>query len=144
MTGSKLYIDTAPFIYFLEKSSLYFEQIRKFFIDCKNTNAQLSTSAVTVEEYCVYPLSQKNNQAVSNFEKFLDGMEIKVIPVDKTVALEAAELRAKYPALKALDAIHLATSIINECSAFITNDKRLQQTQEISVVTTADLAKTSF
>lgn len=111
MTDSRLYLDTAPFIYFLEKSALYFDQIREFFIACKNQHVSLATSALTVEEYCVFPISQNDNQAVSNFDTFLKGMNVELIPADKSIALKAAEIRAKYKGFKALDAIHLATAI---------------------------------
>ena len=135
MTGSKLYLDTATFIYFLEKSSLYFDQIRDFFISCKKQGILLVTSAITVEEYCVFPLSQNDNQAVSNFDIFLKGMNIEVVPADKNIALKAAEIRAKYKGFKAIDALHLATAITSGCSAFIANDKQLRQLQEIPVFT---------
>lgn len=139
MTGSKLYLDTAPFIYFLEKSSLYFDQIRDFFIACKNQGILLVTSAITIEEYCVFPLSQNDNQLVSNFDLFLKGMNIEVVSVDKNIALRAAEIRAKYKSFKALDALHLATAITSDCSVFVTNDKQLRQIQEISVCTMNNL-----
>ena len=144
MTDSKLYLDTAPFIYFLEKSNLYFDQIRSFFIQCKEKNISLLTSALTVEEYCVYPLSQNNKQAVFDFEKFLSGMNISVIAADRSIALKAAELRAKYKGYKALDSIHLATAVINNCTAFITNDKQLKQSQEVPVFTMENLSELSF
>lgn len=144
MTGSKLYLDTAPFIYFLEKSSLYFDQIRNFFIECKNRNIPLFTSAITIEEYCVFPLSQKNKQAVFNFDTFLNGMNVDVVPADKSIAMKAAEIRAKYKGFKALDAVHLATAILNECTAFITNDKQLSQIQEIPVFTMNNLSELGF
>ena len=144
MTGSRLYLDTAPFIYFLEKSNLYFEQIRNFFIRCKNNKIFLITSTVTIEEYCVYPLSQNNNQAVSDFNTFLSGMNIEVVPVDKTIGLKAAEFRAKYKGFKALDAIHLATAIQSGCTIFVTNDKQLRQSQEISVLTMENLKELDF
>lgn len=139
MTGSKLYLDTAPFIYFLEKSSLYFDQIRDFFIACKNQGILLVTSAITIEEYCVFPLSQNDNQLVSNFDFFLKGMNIEVVSVDKNIALKAAEIRANYKSFKALDALHLATAITSDCSVFVTNDKQLRQIQEISVCTMNNL-----
>ena len=109
MTDSRIYVDTAPFIYFLEKSALYFDVARSFFIDCKNQSFKLFTSTVTIEEFCVYPLSHNDRQAIVNFETFLNGMNIDVVPVDKNIALKAAEIRAKYTGFKALDAIHLAT-----------------------------------
>ena len=69
MTASKLYLDTAPFIYFLEKSGLYFDKIRNFFIECRSYNIPLLTSAMTVEEYCVFPLSQNNWKIIEEFNK---------------------------------------------------------------------------
>ena len=133
MTDSRIYVDTAPFIYFLEKSALYFDVARSFFIDCKNQSIQLFTSTVTIEEFCVYPLSHNDRQAIVNFETFLNGMNINVVPVDKSIALKAAEIRAKYTGFKALDAIHLATATLTNCDAFITNDKQLLQIKEIPV-----------
>ena len=144
MTASKLYLDTAPFIYFLEKSGLYFDKIRNFFIECRNYNIPLLTSAMTVEEYCVFPLSQNNNQAVANFETFLKGMNVDVVPVDENIALKAAEFRAKYKGFKALDAVHLATAFLRGCSAFVTNDKQLRQAQEIPVFTMENLGELKF
>lgn len=139
MIDSKIYIDTAPFIYYLEKNSLYFEKIRIFFMQCYNKKTSLVTASVTFEEYCVYPLSTGNNQAILNFEKFIDGMNIQVIPIEKKIAFEAAKIRSKYQNLKALDAIHLATAILSDCKFFLTNDKQLRQVQEINVIVMDDL-----
>ena len=133
MTDSKIYLDTAPFIYYLEENALYFEQIRAFFKKCYENRVALFTSALTVEEYCVYPLSLGNEKAVENFNSFISGMNIAVISADKGVALAAAEIRAKYKGFKALDAIHLATAKASECDFFITNDKQLRQMKEIKI-----------
>lgn len=139
LTDSKIYIDTAPFIYYLEKSNLYFDTARKFFINCRNQNADLITSTVTIEEYCVYPLSRNDEQSIKNFYAFINGMNIKTVSVNENVAIKAAEIRAKYPSFKALDSIHLATAILSNCAAFITNDKQLCQAKEIQVYTMEDL-----
>ena len=84
MTGSRLYLDTAPFIYFLEKSSLYFDQIRGFFIACKNQRVPLVTSAITIEEYCVFPLSQNDKQ-------LWQSQEIPVFTMDNLTELVLTE-----------------------------------------------------
>lgn len=133
MIESRIYVDTAPFIYYLEHSTVYFDITRQFFINCRNHNIRLFTSAITIEEYCVFPLSHNDAQAVSNFEAFLKGMKFEVIPVDKQTALKAAEIRAKHTHFKALDAIHLAAALLSNCTAFLTNDKQLLQATEISV-----------
>ena len=71
-------------------------------------------------------------------------MNINVIAADRTIALKAAELRAKHKGYKALDSIHLATAVINNCTAFITNDKQLRQSREIPLFTMDNLFKLSF
>lgn len=140
MTDSKIYLDTAPFIYYLEENALYFERIRAFFKKCYENRVALFTSAMTVEEYCVYPLSLGNEKAVENFNTFVSGMNITVVAADKKIALAAAEIRAKYKGFKALDAIHLATAKFAECDFFLTNDKQLRQMKEITVITMDELS----
>ena len=136
MTDSKIYIDTALFIYYLEQNPFYFNKTRNFFKTCfHNDDISLFTSTVTVEEYCIFPLSKNDAKSVENFDEFIEGMNITLVSVSKTVALEAAKFRAKYTGIKALDAIHLATAYISGCSLFVTNDKQLQQVQELNVVT---------
>lgn len=142
MTDSKIYIDTAPFIYYLEKNTLYFDRIRNFFMQCHSDKIPLETSVITFEEYCVYPLSIGSNQSIANFEKFIEGMNINVLNIDKQIAFEAAKIRSKYQTFKALDSIHLATAIMSGCKTFITNDKQLRQIQELNVVTMDDLQST--
>ena len=50
------FIDTSPFIYYIEKSELYFEKMKSWFSKCYDLEKQLVTSPVTVEEYCVFHL----------------------------------------------------------------------------------------
>lgn len=66
-------------------------------------------------------------------------MNVDIVPADKNIALKAAKIRANYKSFKALDAIHLATAVLNGCTAFITNDKQLRQIQEIPVFTMDNL-----
>lgn len=76
MTDSKIYIDTAIFIYYLEQNQFYFNKTRNFFKLCfNNDNIGLFTSAVTIEEYCVFPVSENNAESIENFDKFIDGMD---------------------------------------------------------------------
>ncbi|MBO4619867.1 MAG: PIN domain-containing protein [Victivallales bacterium] len=131
---ARMYVDTALFIYYLEHSSLFFHPARVFFRHCYQ-KMPLVTSAVTLEEYCTYPYANHDLQSIENFKTFLTGMNVSICSVNQEIALEAARLRACHEALKALDALHLATAIITKCKAFITNDKRLQTLPEIQVVT---------
>ncbi len=53
----RVFVDTAPIIYYLENSPLYMEAMGRFFTECMKEKVQIVTSAVTVEEYLVYPYS---------------------------------------------------------------------------------------
>lgn len=50
----RVFVDTAPIIYYLENSPLYSEAIKRFFIMCIEKNIHVVTSAITVEEYLIY------------------------------------------------------------------------------------------
>ena len=57
----RVFVDTAPIIYiiyYLENSPLYSEVIKRFFTMCIEKNIQVVTSAITVEEYLVYPYTR--------------------------------------------------------------------------------------
>lgn len=135
MTDSKIYIDTAPFIYYLEMNRQYFDKARNFFMNCYKSNIQLVTSTITFEEYCVYPLSNNDEKSVEIFKTFIDGMKVDVLQVSTEIALEAARIIAKYKSFKASDSIHLATAKLANCSTFLTNDHQLRQIQDLKVIT---------
>ena len=61
-----------------------------------------------------------------------------MVPLDESVSLKAAELRAKY-GIKTPDAIQLASVISKNGEVFITNDERLDAVKEIKVLTLSDL-----
>lgn len=50
----KVFVDTAPFIYYIEKDEnnpLYFEKVKKFFRECYDNGIEFVSSVITVEEY---------------------------------------------------------------------------------------------
>ena len=60
--------------------------------------------------------------------------KLKLISFNKNEALIFSQLRAKYPSVKPPDAIHLATAISSGADAFFTNDKKLEQVEEIPIL----------
>ena len=55
------------------------------------------------------------------------------------MAETAAQIRAKYSGIKAMDALQLASAITSGCDVFLTNDKQLRQVNEIQVLLVDDL-----
>lgn len=135
----KVFIDTAPFIYYLENSNLYFDKMMQFFTKCCEHEIEIVTSVITVEEYLVYPYSNKKTELIENFDKFIEYMKIKVVPIDEEIAKQGAKVRAKYKNFKAMDALQIATAIKSDCDVFFTNDKQLRQEKELPCITMDDL-----
>ena len=132
--GSKIFIDTAPFIYLLEDNPLYSQQVRKYISDCFMAEYDFYTSLLTVAEYCVVPYRLNCQEKIEYFEQFILDVNIQLIELTKEIAQLSSQIRAKYSAIKMIDALQIATAITENCSAFLTNDKQLQQIQEINCI----------
>lgn len=135
----RVFIDTAPIIYYLENSSLYVEVIKKFFVKCIKEKIQIVTSTITIEEYLVFPYSSKKMEYIENFKRFIEYMNIEVVDIDFQIAEQGAKIRGKYKAFKAMDALQIATAIVSGCDMFFTNDKQLRQEKELPYMTIDDL-----
>ena len=135
----KVFVDTAPIIYYLENSPLYSEVVKRFFAACIEKNIKVVTSAVTVEEYLVYPYSSGQMDLADNFKRFLDYMNVEIIDINSDVAEFASKLRGQYKGFKAMDALQISSAIASECDMFFTNDRQLRQEKEIPCMTMEDL-----
>ncbi len=135
----RVFIDTAPIIYFLENSSLYVHSMEKFFTRCMKEHIQIVTSALTVEEYLVLPYSIRKMEYADNFKRFIEYMNIEVVEIDSIIAEQGAKIRGQYKNFKAMDALQIATAIVKKCDMFFTNDKQLRQERELPCMTMEDI-----
>ena len=135
----RVFIDTAPIIYFLENSSIYMESMKKFFTRCMKEHIQIVTSTLTIEEYLVSPYSKGKLEYVDNFKRFIEYMNIEVVDIDSSIAEQGAKIRGQYKNFKAMDALQIATAIVSGCDMFFTNDKQLRQEKELPCMTMDDL-----
>jgi len=58
---------------------------------------------------------------------------LKIKPIDFQIAEKAAELRAKY-GTKPPDTLQLGAALIEGAKAFVTNDEKLKQVEEIETI----------
>ena len=135
----RVFVDTAPIIYYLENSALYMDTIKKFFTKCIEENIQIVTSAITIEEYLVFPYSSGKMDFADNFKRFIEYMNIEVVDIDSKIAEQGAKIRGQYKNFKAMDALQIATAIVSGCDMFFTNDKQLRQEKELPCMTMEDL-----
>ncbi len=139
MTGSKIFLDTSPFIYALEDNALYSQKVRASISEYYISQIPLCTSLLTFTEYCVVPYRENCPKKITDFESLIVDAAIDVLPLTIQVAKYASQIRAKYRGVKAMDALQLATAIQNHCDVFLTNDKQLRQVEEIRVLLVDDL-----
>lgn len=135
----RIYIDTAPYIYYLEKNPQYRNKMKTFFMGSYNSDKEFVTSTITVEEYAIIPYRENNKKLLDAFDMLMEDTETDIIDITKPIAKKAAAIRAEYNKFRAMDALQLAAAVISDCDVFLTNDKQLRQFKELKVMTMDDL-----
>jgi predicted nucleic acid-binding protein len=116
---TRLGIDTAPFIYFVERHPVYLQPVQKIIRKIDAGMPQGYSSVITLTEVLTRPLHFHN-------------------AVDGGIASHAAELRSRYN-LRTPDALQIAAVLSTGCDAFLTNDKKLKQITELRILVLDDL-----
>ena len=136
---SKIYFDTTPLIYFLDDEKPFSDKVASFIFDHQEDDDFYLTSTITDAEYLVFPYRTEDTAKIQAYEKFIFDFGFQIVAPNRAITKQAAKLRAKYPGIKSMDAIHLATSIYFNCDTFLTNDTQLRQVTEVNVVLVDDL-----
>lgn len=138
----KVFVDTAPFIYFIEKDSnnpQYHEKVKMFFKDGYDNDKKFVSSVITMEEYFVYPYRNKEYSFIDMFDRLVKTTNMEIIEISREIAKKAAQIRAEYKGYKAMDALQLSVACLSGCDLFLTNDKQLKQFKEIKCITVEEL-----
>jgi predicted nucleic acid-binding protein len=141
LRGTKICIDTAPFIYFIEKHEKYLPLLKPLFTEISSGNIESITSTVTLLEVLVHPLRTGNKSLAEKYREVLlysDGLT--TFEVLNEISEKAAELRAKY-SIKTPDAIQIATAIFHKADRFLTNDPDLKKVTAIQILVLDDLLR---
>ena len=138
----KVFVDTAPFIYFIEKDNnnpQYYEKVKKFLKDGYDNDKKFVSSVITMEEYFVFPYRNQEYSLIDMFNRLVDTTNMEIVEINQEIAKKAAQIRADYKGFKAMDALQLAVACLSACDLFLTNDKQLKQFKEIECVTVDEL-----
>lgn len=138
----KVFVDTAPFIYFIEKDSnnpQYYEKVKAFFKYGYDNDKRFVSSVITMEEYFVFPYRNKAYSLIDMFNRLVATTDMEIVEINQEIAKKAAQIRAEYKGFKAMDALQLATACLFGCDLFLTNDKQLKQFKEIKCITVEEL-----
>lgn len=138
----KAFVDTAPFIYFIEKDNnnpRYHEEVKNFFRYGYDNNREFVSSVITMEEYFVFPYRNKVYLFIDAFNRLIETTDMEIMEINREIAKKAAQIRAEYKGFKAMDALQLAAACLSGCDLFLTNDKQLKQFKEIQCITVEEL-----
>jgi predicted nucleic acid-binding protein len=134
LAGSIVAVDTAPFIYFIEKHPRYFSTIDPLFEALDRRHFQAVTSTLTLTEVLVLPLRTGNRTLASEYVDILTkSRNLTMLPVSEAIASRAARLRADV-GLRTPDAIQIATAQAGGATAFLTNDGHLASVPGITTI----------
>lgn len=138
----KVFIDTAPFMYFIESDDhnlKYHETVKEFFKYGYDNDKEFVTSVITMEEYFVYPYRNRDYSFIEMFNRLVTTTNMEIAEINQEIAKKAAQIRAEYKGFKAMDALQLAVACMLKCDLFLTNDKQLRQFKGIKCVTIEEL-----
>ncbi len=136
--GKTVFLDTAPFIYFIEKSSRYHDLMKPVISLIDAQESQGVTSTITLLEVLVHPLRDGNKKLADRYKEILlSSSGLRTYVISHEISERAALLRAKH-GLRTPDAIQLATALISKVDCFLTNDPALKKVKELKVVVLDD------
>ena len=134
LSGQRVCIDTAPFIYFIEKHPKYLNPLHSLFIEVDAGNIDAITSTVTLLEVLVLPIKTNNLVLVEKYRDILlYSKGLTTFEILHEISELSAKLRAKYT-IKTPDAIQIATGILYGANQFLTNDPSLKKITDIKVL----------
>ena len=135
----RLGVDTAPFIYFVERHPDYLGLMREIIRRIDAGEIEAVSSVVTLTEVLTHPLRFKNVLLAQRYRDVLyRSRNFRLLPIDAAIAEVTTDLRTRYN-LRTPDALQLATAIKAGCDAFLTNDATLKKVTELKVLVLSEL-----
>lgn len=130
----RIYIDTPPLIYLVERNPVYFARMLGIADFIEWAQLQAITSVVTLTEILVQPLRLGNTDRAQEYHDILfERHNYTMDSITAEIAISAAAIRARY-GLRTPDAIHAATAIKSDCDAILTNDRHFRRVEFLNVL----------
>lgn len=138
LRGLRICLDTAPFIYFIEKHPKYLNVVRPVFVEIDAGEIEAITSTITLLEVLVHPLKTKNETLAERYREILLHSEgLTTFEILHEISEKSSKLRAKY-SIKTPDAIQIAVGVLYGAGKFLTNDPDLKKISEVEVLVLDD------
>jgi predicted nucleic acid-binding protein len=138
----KLFIDTAPIIYYIEANPSYGEIAREAINLFREGQVKAYTSIVTLVEVLPLPIKSGDTALSEKYSKFLSQSKgLDLIEINRAIGESAGNLRGRYN-LNSMDAIQIASALYVGADFFLSNDAQLQRIKEMKVLMLKDYIPT--
>ena len=130
----RIFLDTAPVIYYVEKNKDYFSLVEVVFNKIDSGPLTAITSPITLAECLVHPYRLGMTQLQNDFfDLIVNGVNTIFMPIDQTISPKAAQLRAIHNFTLA-DALQISTALSAGCEVFLTNDVGMEGITGMDVI----------
>lgn len=121
----RIFIDTSPFIYFIEGEGDIAIKARDMFLKYLNAGTEMITSIFTDIEYKILPKRNSEYGKIQAYDNIKEEFNINTISTSKVICDMVIDIRANNRSIKLVDAFQLAIAVKTNCDLFVTNDKDL-------------------
>ena len=126
-------VDTAAFIYLIERHPRFHPVVRTLFEKADRGELRLVSSEITLLEVLVVPYRMGDPDVAEQYAALLErGRGLTLVTADRAQLKSAAQLRAFY-GLRTPDALQIGAALSHECTAFVTNDRRVRAPSRLPV-----------
>lgn len=133
--GDRIYLDVNIWIYALEQHPIFSQPLTELFQQVDQKVLTVVTSELSLAEALVKPMRDQDIARQTTYRQFLSSRpNLRVIPVQRAILIEAARQRATNNSLKLPDAIHAATAVILKCTTLLTNDQTFKSVSSLPIV----------
>jgi predicted nucleic acid-binding protein len=136
---ANIFLDTAPVIYLIEKHPQFGVKVQTQLLTEAKQGSTFATSVATLMEFSVVPERAQQLQPITDFHRLMASLGAPLHAIAQPTAELAAKLRARYPALKGMDALQISSALQYGCDTFLTNDRKLKQVSELRVLLVEEL-----
>lgn len=137
-----LALDTAVFIYFIEKHRRFLAALDPVFAAIDAGRLPAVASSLTLLEVLVVPYRAGNAALAERYEQVLTRSRgLRLIDIDRAQLRAAAQLRAVHAGLRTPDAVQVSAALAGGCSALLTNDRDLPAVPGLRILQLKDFAK---
>jgi len=132
--AGRIALDTGVFIYAFERHPRFGAPAQAIFQTLEEGRCQGIASVLALGEILTGVRKAQNPELLLRYRDVLTRFpNLTLLDADVAVMEAMADLRARY-GVATPDAIHLATALVGNAHAFVTNDLRLRQVKDLEII----------